>query len=572
MVKVALFSLALGVIAAPAKCRPRQPYVNPVYTELGNLTKNISLPYNPNLDHCLNPTVPTPTPTATATGAQGATTAVNPTTTVNPTTPTPVIDRQEVVELPYGKIRGTIDNNYATYLNIPFAQPPVGNLRFKPPQEPLKFDGIFNATSYGNACIQAPSKNLVTSEDCLNLNVYAPSTGKKLPVIVYVYGGSFVSGSNASPLYNGKTILAHNKNVVIVTINYRLGSLGFLGGNLLAQEGSMNPGLLDQKLAFEWVRKNIELFGGDSTRITAMGQSAGAISIGAHMLAQGGTQKLFDRAVLLSGAPGWLYQTPGSFDRVFTAFAKACGCTAGDILACLRAVPADVLLKNGQGINFFPMLDGTFITNETLPQLLVDKKISKIPVLMNDDLDEGTIFTYGSITSAAQVLPYEQNFIPFYNAQELAQLAALYNVSSYPNGPYQAAGDYFGDLLFQCPEILLAKVYQAFGQDTYRSYFTHVPLKPLFGEEPQVGVYHSSELPFVWQNKAFLDQTELPLSNLILDSILNFVDGKKPNEKWETYGQGKRFNFVNQAMEDDHERDAKCGFFESVVIRYLSGK
>ncbi|KAJ3314269.1 Carboxylic ester hydrolase [Boothiomyces sp. JEL0838] len=521
--------------------------ITAIVDELEQLAKNISIPNSKKLFGGLFPTI--------------ADLAVN-------------FVRHQVVQLPYGQIQGTVEPLFSSYLNIPYAQPPVGALRFKPPQPPLNFSGVYNATSYGNACIQAQTgaTNLVTSEDCLNLNVYAPTVGEKLPVIVYIYGGSFNSGYNSNPLYNGKTILTHSNNVVVVTVNYRVGAFGFLAGNLLAQEGSLNVGLLDQKFAFEWVRKNIALFGGDPTRVTAVGQSAGAISLGAHLLAQGGTQTLFDRAVLLSGGPAWLYQTPASFDGVFTAFANAVGCSSGDILGCLRNVPAQTLFTAGQTINWFPIADGSYVNEEALVTLLVDKKVSKVPLLMNDDLNEGTLFSFGQITSAQQVIPYDMIFLPFLTAAQQQTVSALYNVSTYPLGPYQAAGDFFGDLLFQCPEILLASVYQSLGVETYRSSFTHQPLIPLYPSATQLGVYHGAELPFVWQNTALLDSTEIPLSNQVLNSILNFVNGLQPNPNWATYGSGNRYNFVNNAMEPDNERQQKCGFFEQTVTSFLQGQ
>ncbi|KAJ3270715.1 Carboxylic ester hydrolase [Terramyces sp. JEL0728] len=555
MLSSLFFLVTVNAIALPAALPEPAPIpgsvtaaaVTAIVDELEQLANNISIPNSSKLFGGLFPTIQN--------------LAVN-------------FVRHQVVQLPYGQIRGVVEPLFSSYLNIPFAQPPVGALRFKPPQPPLNITGVFNATSFGNACIQAQTgaTNLVTSEDCLNLNVYAPTVGEKLPVIVYIYGGSFNSGYNSNPLYNGKTILTHSNNVVVVTVNYRVGAFGFIAGNLLAQEGSLNVGLLDQKLAFEWVRQNIALFGGDPNRITAVGQSAGAISLGAHLLAQGGTQKLFDRAVLLSGGPAWLYQTPASFDGVFTAYASAVGCSTGDILACMRNVPAQTLFTAGQTINWFPIADGSYVNEEALVTLLMDKKVSKVPLLMNDDLNEGTLFTFGQITSAAQVIPYDTIFLPFLSAAQQSTVSSLYNVSSYPNGPYQAAGDFFGDLLFQCPEILLAATYQGLGVETYRSFFTHQPLKPLYPNAAQLGVYHGAELPFVWQNTALLDSTEIPLSSQMLDSVLNFVYGKQPNAKWATYGTGNRFNFVNNAMEADSDRTQKCGFFQQTVVSFLQSQ
>ncbi|KAJ3317501.1 Carboxylic ester hydrolase [Boothiomyces sp. JEL0866] len=476
------------------------------------------------------------------------------------------IERPQVIQLPYGNIRGTVTTGYAEYLNIPFAQPPVGPLRFRPPQLPHNISSVHDATAYGYSCMQ--TKNVSISEDCLNLNVYTPISGSNLPVLVYVYGGSFTSGSNSNPLFNGETILSYNQSVIIVTINYRVGSFGFLGGNLLSNENSVNVGLLDQKMAFEWVRNNIQLFGGDPRKVTAMGQSAGAVSLGAHLLAQSGTQQLFDRVVFLSGAPGLLYKSQKASEREFNNFASVCGCTSGDILSCLRDLPASDLLNCDSNLTFFPMLDGKYILEQTISQLS-EQKASKVPVLLNDDLDEGTIFTYGKVQTNSQVLDYFSKFLPFLSNDQLQQLYSLYNPNSYPKGAFQAAADFFGDFMCQCPEILLATTFSKMGIETYRSSFTHVPLQPMFKGEPDIGVYHESELPFIWHNTNYLDSSEINLSDFMLDNILNFVHGSQPSPMWQNYGTGKRFNFVTQTIENDNERATKCSTIQAFLSQYF---
>jgi para-nitrobenzyl esterase len=196
------------------------------------------------------------------------------------------------------------NNQSRAFYAIRYGQPPINDLRFRPPVA-LELEGLVNATERGNRCHQSIGittilTNSPQSEDCLNLNVYTPTNASNLPVFVYIFGGAFAGQSIQDPMYDGNRMLARTKDVIIVTINYRQAAFGFLASELLLKEvGSLNFGLLDQVLAFDWVKKNIAAFGGDPKRITVAGQSAGALSIAAHLLANKGKQEYFHRAVLL---------------------------------------------------------------------------------------------------------------------------------------------------------------------------------------------------------------------------------------------------------------------------------
>ena len=193
----------------------------------------------------------------------------------------PVALAQRVL-LSYGSFEGVTTGNVTKFLGIPFAAPPIGPLRFKPPQKPLHRH-MMRADKLGPACVQPCRKGDYcppVSEDCLTINIYKSAQAKdKLPVIAFIYGGAFTSGSSALPLYNGGNIVDAFEDVIVVTFNYRLGVFGFLASAELANEKSLNLGLRDQIAAFEWLKEHISRFGGDPNRITAMGQSAGASKV-----------------------------------------------------------------------------------------------------------------------------------------------------------------------------------------------------------------------------------------------------------------------------------------------------
>src|SRR5271157_3324720 len=217
-----------------------------------------------------------------------------------------------IVETQYGKVQGTISGPIFVWKGIPFAQPPIGGLRFHAPQAPSPWTGVRDATNFGLTSVQSgrmmqrffSATPEPSGEDCLCLNIWSPGVDdKRRPVLFWIHGGAFTLGSGSTPWYDG-TAFATNGDVVVVTINYRLGALGFL--HLADIDGeekgfSNNCGLLDQIAALEWVRYNIAAFGGDPGNITVFGESAGAMSIGT-LLAMPAAKGLFQRAILQSGA------------------------------------------------------------------------------------------------------------------------------------------------------------------------------------------------------------------------------------------------------------------------------
>lgn len=269
-----------------------------------------------------------------------------------PPPPTGCVSTATVVCTQSGQVQGAMEGNLRAFRGIPFAAPPVGDLRWRPPAPPAKWQGVRNATAFGNICPQTDHGSTpLGNEDCLTLNVYAinPPASSKQPVMVFIHGGGEIFGSAQQAPWTLPPPLAGH-GVIVVTVQYRLGLLGFLAHPLLTAESpqgsSGNYVLMDQIAALKWVRDNIAEFGGDPTRVMIFGESAGSVNVQA-LLESPAAAGLFSAAGMESGVfKGGLIGT--SVDYAYPWYAdveSAVNCaTAADVLACLRAVPADTLV------------------------------------------------------------------------------------------------------------------------------------------------------------------------------------------------------------------------------------
>ena len=233
------------------------------------------------------------------------------------------------------------------YLGIPYAAPPVGALRWQPPQPAAPWHGIREATSFAPHCAQpgSPFGVASTSENCLYLNVYTPAgaRGRNLPVMVWIHGGALVVGESDD--YNPAALVQHG--VIVVTINYRLGVFGFLADSALAGRlggPSGNYGLMDQQAALRWVQRNIGGFGGDARNVTVFGESAGGLSTLAQLVSPG-ARGLFQRAIVESGSYDLTQASLAEAEAAGAAFAATVGC-ASNTAACLRSLPVSTILDN----------------------------------------------------------------------------------------------------------------------------------------------------------------------------------------------------------------------------------
>ncbi|EIN12170.1 carotenoid ester lipase precursor [Punctularia strigosozonata HHB-11173 SS5] len=407
------------------------------------------------------------------------------------------------VTLDKGTFVGLDEGAVYKYLGIPFAQPPVGNLRLRFPVANSPYTGTHTASVFGPACPQQatpfPTENpLITealknissllstistdSEDCLTINVIVPSNAtptSKLPVAAWIYGGGFQTGS--AEVYDGGSIVERSielgEPVIYVSFNYRLSAFGFLGGQEVKDAGLGNLGLQDQRLALKWINRYISAFGGDPDKVTIWGESAGAISVALHMLTNGGnTEGLFRGAFMESGSPipvGDITRVQGLYNTIVAET----GCRgASDTLQCLRQVPYATLkaamdnspnLFSYQSLNeaYLPRVDGKFLTDD--PQKLVQAgRVADIPFVSGDCDDEGTLFSVAlsNITTDQEFRDYVvQNYLPKISTSDLAELLTLYPSDPTQGSPfdtgalnaltpqYKRLAALQGDFVFQAP-------------------------------------------------------------------------------------------------------------------------
>src|SRR5437763_5992437 len=309
-----------------------------------------------------------------------------------------------IVETTAGSVEGLVEDGLQVFRGIPYAQPPLGELRLRGPIAVEPWTGVRPAHTFGCWAPQAPPVTTLSgempgaqAEDCLALNVWTPSTDGARPVMVWIHGGGFVNGSGASSLYGGSRLAARG-DVVVVTVNYRLGVLGFLAHRDLADEAcggaAGNWGLLDQVAALRWVRENIAAFGGDPGNVTIFGESAGGMSV-ADLLVMPSARGLFRRAIVQSGPPN-----ATTIERAEEVTAKLVAELGVASPAALRDVPTQAILdaqavvvaeRRAAGLPLVPGVDGVSIPTPPM-QALADGAATGVDVMIGTNRDEAKMF------------------------------------------------------------------------------------------------------------------------------------------------------------------------------------
>ncbi|MBV8810522.1 MAG: carboxylesterase family protein [Acidobacteriaceae bacterium] len=457
----------------------------------------------------------------------------------------------ETVRTDKGFVQGTQsdDAKVRIFKGIPFAAPPVGNLRWKAPQPVTTWSGTRQATEFGARCMQGDIfgdmvfRDDGPSENCLYLNVWTPATSadEHLPVMVWIYGGGFAAGSASEPRQDGTNLA--RKGVVVVSFNYRLGIFGFFSHPDLAKESghnaSGNYGLLDQVAALEWVQKNIGAFGGDPQNVTIFGESAGSFSVSA-LMASPLSRNLFQRAIGESGAFFGKTLSAKSLSDSEDADTKWAKTSLGtDSLAGLRGKPADELLqaalKERNVIRFAPNIDGYFLP-EDVSSIFASGKQAHVPLLAGWNQDEGS---YHTIFQKEQ--PTAQNFAAWAHSHFGENADALLKVypASTDEEAKRAAQDLAGDQFTGYSTWKWIQMQLATGKSKVFVYrFEDAPPGQTSengaqGENESRGAYHSAEIEFVFGNLASKKLPWRPEDEKLSDQMstywTNFAKTGNPN-------------------------------------------
>ena len=424
-----------------------------------------------------------------------------------------------VVRIGGGLVRGADNGGVSTFLGLPYAAPPTGNLRWRPPQPAAGWSGVRDATTFGPSCPQAPSPFAPPgqfSEDCLYLNVYTPAARSSFggrPVLVWIHGGGLEQDGARD--YDGSKLAADG--VVVVTINYRLGALGFLAHPALASHGAAgNYGLMDQQAALRWVQRNIARFGGDPGNVTIAGQSAGGLSVLAQMVSPG-ARGLFQRAIVQSGTFALNQRPLAVAEAAGETFATAVGC-ADQSAACLRSAPVSDLVANF-GVEIPGVVDGAVLT-QPIGTALARGQFARVPVINGITHDEELLFVDGlkltvsqgtNIPLAAPLdgseTTYEADIAQALGVSpaRAAAIAAVYPLSANPTRPDEVFGLAVSDASFACPALQVDHQTAARGVPTYAYQFND-DAAPGFGLGQAT---HGAELPYLF---------DLPNSPVVLNA------------------------------------------------------
>ncbi|QIW81478.1 carboxylesterase/lipase family protein [Bacillus tequilensis] len=483
----------------------------------------------------------------------------------------------QTVTTQYGKVKGTTENGVHIWKGIPYAEPPVGQLRYKAPEPPKAWENELDATAYGPICPQ-PSDLLSLSytelprqsEDCLYLNVFAPDTpSQNLPVMVWIHGGAFYLGSGSEPLYDGSKLAAQGE-VIVVTLNYRLGPFGFLHLSSFDEAYSDNLGLLDQAAALKWVRDNISAFGGDPDNVTVFGESAGSMSIAA-LLAMPAAKGLFQKAIMESGASRTMTKEKAA--STAAAFLQVLGIDESR-LDRLHTIPAEDLLKAADQLrkeeneNIFQLFFQPALDPKTLPaepqKAIAEGAADGIPLIIGTNRDEGYLF----FTPDSEVLSQEtlDAALEYLLGQPLAEKVA----DLYPRS-LESQIHMMTDLLFWRPSVAYASAQSHYAPVWMYRFDWHSDHPPFHK------AVHALEIPFVFGNldglermaKAEITEDVKQLSHTIQSTWITFAKTGNPSTKdvkWPSYDEETRKTLILDseiAIESDPDAEKRQKLFPS---------
>ncbi|MDB5735836.1 MAG: Carboxylic ester hydrolase [Alphaproteobacteria bacterium] len=502
-----------------------------------------------------------------------------------------------------GPVEGVARNGVTQFLGVPYAAPPVGVLRWMPPQPVTQWNAVRQARAFGPTCAQITTLGPFagppnSNEDCLYLNVFTPTAARKLPVLVWIHGGGYVDGESND--YDATRLAARGK-LVIVTINYRLNLFGFLAHPALG--GSGNYGILDMQAALKWVKRNIAAFGGDPGNVTLGGQSAGAGATAANMVSPG-ARGLFHRAIFQSG--GYTpFATKVVAEERARKFAAAAGCgAAGNVAQCLRALPAaKIVALAGTPQANSPFINGPLVDGQVIPRQTIDAVTSgafnAVPVMIGTTRDEGNFFNgivqYFKPNRAAitesdyrdYLKAYGGNAGPGGSPPTYAKNTVGAVLAHYPPRPQSAqmAWDRAHSDMLACRGQYLSGALSArvpvynylFDDPTAPSYFPKMT-----GYESLA--YHTSDIGYVFTGyhggpeglPTTLTPAQRKLSDRLIDAWASFARSGNPNGKsdapWPRWKKDGTATFIQDGgwnRIQTHPQFAaahQCAFWQSILL------
>jgi para-nitrobenzyl esterase len=454
------------------------------------------------------------------------------------------MEKSNIIETNAGKIQGYKEKGLEIFKGVPFAETPIGKLRFSPPVSKQSWDGVLNTTEYGPCSFQGYSeleeylgKLEPESEDCLSLNIWTPAADSgKRPVMFWIHGGAFMIGGGTDPMYDGSA-LALRGDIVVVTINYRLGSFGFLYSKGI----SPNVGSQDQLMALKWVNENIESFGGDPANVTIFGESAGGYSVLA--LCTMSKAKGFFRRVIAQSAP---YIDTNVSDKTSKKILRKLSIKVGDIDA-LREVPPDKIIDAQNQVTASQPTDvmalRPLIIGDTFPKhplkAFLNGECAKIDFMIGTNLEEFKLYTAMEPFKSMIENDAEKLLVGFLGtlgieikkSEEIIKIYKEAREGKYSKELLEVFTAIITDYAFRIPTIRLLEAQKLHQPNTYNYMFTW----PSPGLNGNLGACHSLEIPFVFGTlnsptlKEFVRGAPKDLSEKIMDAWINFAKSGNPN-------------------------------------------
>lgn len=415
----------------------------------------------------------------------------------------------EIIETTSGKVKGIVVNGQLKFLGIPYAQPPVGDLRFKRARPVQPWTGVLEATAYGPMSVQFDKSELKGEENCLTLNIQRPLEGMNLPVLVWIHGGGFNTGAASDPLYDGSAFV--NEGILYISIQYRLNVLGFYDFTMYpeAQGFESNCGISDQVMALQWIHDNVESFGGNPSQITIAGESAGGTSV-TNMLAIPAVSGLFQQAIAASAIPDGVL-THEQAKPNMDLFIEGMGWEAKDLNRLHTIHPFEMQKGNTYVADHFQDRNpGIYLPSPVLDDIIPEKPIEAIKngsaagirLMIGTNLHEGTMFVHKEKT----VFPnswsmIEDMFTRTCHQDQLTRIRDYYQAGSHEdfNGIDESLVQFATDYAFQVPALKVAEAQRQYG-DVWMYRYEYISE---FGRKSGTGASHAYELPCVFKNRDF---------------------------------------------------------------------